>query len=78
MPKQRFKSLTQLSLPSYVKIFPSVCVTRRASYTVSLLIDVAFCSIEELNVLITFLSIIFCQICQGRTYCRTEIVNWLW
>jgi len=59
--------------------FPSMCDTRLSSYTISLLINVEFCSIEELNVLNyfflqDFLSMFVCQICHGRTYCGTEMV----
>ena len=35
-------------------LFPSMCDTRRTSYTISLLINVEFCSIEELCVLSFF------------------------
>jgi len=36
-------------------LFSSMCDTKLTSDTFSLLIDVAFCSIEELNVVISFL-----------------------
>jgi len=35
-------------------LFPSMCDTRLTSYSISLLIKVEFCSIEELNVLSYF------------------------
>jgi len=59
--------------------YVSMSDTKITSYTVPLLIDVAFCSFEELNVLSffqRFLSMSVCEICHGRTYCGA--VNWLW
>jgi len=37
-----------------MNFFPSICDTRLTSYTISLLKNVKFCSIEELNVLSYF------------------------
>jgi len=51
--------------------FPSTRVTKLTSYTVSLLIDVAFYSLGEFNKLLTFqrfLSMFVCQICHRRTH----------
>ena len=59
--------------------FPSMCDTRLTSYTISLLINVEFCSDEELNVLSYFFQIFFIHVClvDGLSYCGTEVVNWL-
>ena len=58
---------------------PSMCDTRLTSKTILLLINVEFCSIEELNVLCYFFLQDFpCQICHGRTYFGTEMDYWLW
>ena len=60
-----------------------MCDTRLTSYTISLLINVEFWSIEELNVFSYFflqdvLAMFVCQRCYGRIYCGTEMVYWLW
>jgi len=65
-------------------LFPSMCDTRLTSFTISLLINVAFCTIEGLNVLsyfkfyTIFFSMCVCQFFHGRTYCGTKMVYWLW
>ena len=54
--------------------FPSMCDTRLISYTISFLINVEFCSIEELNVLsYFFLSKFFIHVCLS-TLSRTGIL----
>ena len=48
--------------------------TRLTSYTVPLLVIVAFCSIEELNVLSYFFSKILIHVCLSRNFLRTDIL----
>jgi len=54
--KTMILSMTQVSLLPYVKMtfFRTMCDTRLTNYTIALLINVEFCSIEKLNVLSYF------------------------
>jgi len=45
---------------------PSICDTRLTSYTVSLFLEVACCSIEKFNVLSYFFSKIFIYVCLSK------------
>jgi len=56
IPKTMILSMTQVSLSPIClnDCFPSMCDTRLTSSTILLLINVEFCSIEELNVLSYF------------------------
>ena len=62
--------------------FPSVCDTRLTPCTVLLLLDGAWCRIEELNALKYFFPKIFIHVCLSNLW-RTDIlwvemVKWLW
>jgi len=53
--------------------FPSMCDTRLTCFTFLLLINVKFCSIEELNVLSYFFSKMFIHVCLSNLS-RTNIL----
>ena len=56
--------------------FPSMCDTRLSSYTISLLINVEFCSIEKLNVLSYFFNQVFNEILIIRFANGGRAVGW--
>ena len=78
----RVPDTTVITTICLYELFPSVCDTSLTSYTVSILIDVAFCILDKFNVLGNFfrnsLFMFVCQICDGRKHCGMEMVNWLW